>query len=216
MVARPPRKLHGLPSCVLCGARPTTKEHAWPSYIRKHLANQKKGPGSLGVLYRDENGQLAVNYTNMHGKADELTYRVLCEICNNKFSGDIQNFAKPALLNAINDRTIDPNHFSALYEWMALFAIRTAFETNHDVFLEREFCYQYRQGMNRNNIHAFVGLSERHSFQIGSIRSYRARPSNAFLLDSIDRERKYSHFEQSTCIKIGRFIGYVVIEHLQD
>lgn len=208
-----PRKINGLQACVLCGVVPTTKEHAWPSYIRKTVRQLTTKTGSYGVLSRENNDGLISRYRKLNDDAESLTFRVLCANCNNNYSGDIQDQAKSALLSAFHGRPIKKSDFDFLYEWMALFGVRSAFETNQGAMLEQAFCYQYRNGDHRDKIHTFVGWVQDILPELSYLRSfniaYGQDPTTRKIFDSLG----YLYFEQTTRIRVGNFVGYVVIEH---
>src|SRR4051812_46683479 len=77
--------------CIFCGGGPLTLEHVWPAWL---IALFPALPST--ITFRGRERQATTS--------DELTVRAVCEKCNGGWMSDLEQQAKPLLMELLEER----------------------------------------------------------------------------------------------------------------
>lgn len=87
-------------SCIFCGARPTTREHVWPDWLRRRLGEEET-MGHTGLL---ELGGEVSELFSYDDKPYKTTANVVCAACNNGWMSRGEEAARPYLAGMVEGR----------------------------------------------------------------------------------------------------------------
>jgi hypothetical protein len=87
-------------SCIFCGARPTTREHVWPDWLRRRVANEETMQHTAML----ELGGEVTELFSYDDKPYKATANVVCAGCNNGWMSRTEEAAKPYLAGMVEER----------------------------------------------------------------------------------------------------------------
>jgi uncharacterized protein (UPF0548 family) len=108
-------------SCIFCGAQPTTREHAWPDWLRRKLATEE-AVRHTNLL---EQGGDVTELRAFDDRPYKVTAKVVCEKCNGGWMGRLEDGAKSILSGMVDGRgrELHAGGQSQLSSWALLKAI---------------------------------------------------------------------------------------------
>lgn len=108
-------------SCIFCGARPTTREHVWPAWLRRRLVSESTMQHTGLLELRGEVTEL-YSYDDKPYKA---TANVVCAACNNGWMSRSEEAAKSYLAGMVEGRGRELHEGGQLHlaRWALLKAI---------------------------------------------------------------------------------------------
>lgn len=81
-------------TCVFCGRSPTTKEHVWPSWLRKHLGIRENLPHTHLI---ERHGEWSDSFA-WNSRPYTLTAKAVCTRCNNEWMSRLEENARRYLI----------------------------------------------------------------------------------------------------------------------
>lgn len=125
-----------VPNCIFCGAPKTTREHVFPQWTHKYMANRKKGKtlSVRGIQNLDGSGTKLVK---MPGDIRDWQIQCVCgglnDTCNNGWMRKLEEKAAPNLEPLIlgNQFYLTPIQQATIASWVALKCMVAEYEEGY-------------------------------------------------------------------------------------
>jgi len=214
-----PYRLHyrqGLPACVFCGDRPTSREHLLPKYMREWL--HRTFGATAGMLHTIRTGPMpelqipAAQLQKRKGPEQGETLKVLCEPCNNVWSNNIQEAARPAfdkIVRSALDVTTSEER-EAFARWLALHLMTFEFRDDNSRTASEQTRRAFRKhGVMPENMLVFYRFYDGVAFQAAAEHiAFNARAFRANAVLNLDDTQ--THGIAFNTIAFGRVIFHVI------
>lgn len=122
-MARSSRGVQVHPSCMFCGAKPVTKEHVFPQWLKQIVPEIYRRSEHELVRGHSKNSIRMVRDTT--GGLSTKTRKVACAKCNNGWMSRLQQLAQPQLIELAHGRWpfITDEHAAHISAWSVMTAM---------------------------------------------------------------------------------------------
>lgn len=131
------------PECVFCGARPTTREHVYPKWLRTVLSE----PGEVRTITQIAEGDVRTRRTEI---AFDVTVRAVCAGCNSGWMSRLELLLQPTLTPLLKGHAaaLDQSQQQSVASWVfkTLLMIHQESGGDHSVIDRESYVHLFQTG----------------------------------------------------------------------
>jgi hypothetical protein len=107
--------------CIFCGRSPTTSEHIWAKWLRKHIAMPLLSHSAAASILNPDR-TVTIDRRRWGGDPRQRGLQVVCKRCNETWMSSLQEAAKPVLVPLIEGRrcVLAEDRQRAVAAWAAM------------------------------------------------------------------------------------------------